>query len=798
MSAWRALRARPALSVLIAGSLAIGIAANAVLFAVVDAAILRPFPFPEPDRLVGVGAAYPRLNRGLDFFEVLSGPEYAAIKAGARTIDRMAGFDLGNEPVLAGDTPERVFTGYFWDDAFPTLGLAPFAGRGFSEEELRTAAPVAIVSYTFWQNTLGGDAAAVGRSLRVGGRPHAIVGIMPPRTRIYGTDLWVPMPDAAATLPQNRRQFNMLARLAPGVDVAAANAELSALARQIEREHGTALPEYQGFDFGARPWTEIEVWGFGGIAGISFAGAAFLLLLITANLANLLLARASDRRREMAVRTALGASRGTLARMVASETALLTACGAAGGLLLAWVGVRAAPALVGDFLPADAVVSLSGRLVLFVVGVSALVAAAVAIAPVLQLTRTHPAETLSAEGVRTAGSRASRRLQRAIVALQVAIAVIVTGSAALLAANVARVLRVDPGFAHEDLLAMRITLPLPRYEGGRSMVFFDTLMERTRALPAVSDASVSNQPPPGLFSRAQFAVEGRPPVETLPSAFFTTAGSNYRQTIGLELAGGRWFDERADRGGPREVVINEAAAAQFFPDRNPVGQRLRISPPHSDGTPTEIVGVVRSIRNRGLARDPAPEIIASVRQIPDRRQSQLYLVARGRAGTATILNDVRGVMRALDPEQPVYAVSTIASDYREGVAARRAAAALLGGFAALALALAALGIYGVLSHAVGTRTREIGVRAALGASRASLARMVVADALRPVLAGVAVGIGLVLAGAKTLASWVFGISPEPAALAATTALLIAVGIIASLLPARRASKVDPIAALRST
>jgi hypothetical protein len=245
------------------------------------------------------------------------------------------------------------------------------------------------------------------------------------------------------------------------------------------------------------------------------------------------------------------------------------------------------------------------------------------------------------------------------------------------------------------------------------------------------------------------------------------------------------------------VVINEAAAAQFFPDQNPVGQRLRIPPPHSDGTPTEIVGVVRSIRNRGLARDPAPEIIASVRQIPDRRQSQLYLIVRGRDGTATILSDVRGVMRALDPEQPVYAVSTIASDYREGVAARRAAAGLLGGFAALALALAAIGIYGVLSHAVGTRTREIGVRAALGASRASLARMVVADAMRPVCAGVAIGIGLVLAGAKTLASWVFGISPEPAALAATTALLIAVGIIASLLPARRASKVDPIEALRN-
>lgn len=797
MKAWRAVRARPALSALFALSLAVGIAANAALFAVIDAAVLRPFPFPEPERLVGVGAAYPRLNRPLDFFEVLSGPEYAAIKESTQTLAHVAGFDLGNEPVLIGDTPERVFTGYLWDDAFATLGVAPAAGRAFTPEELRTGAPVAIVSYAFWQDTLGGDPRVVGRAIGVGGRPHEIVGVMPPRTRVYGTDLWVPMQDAAATLPQNRRQFNVLARLAPGADVAAANAELVTIARRIEGTAGAAFPEYQGFEFGARPWTEIDVWGFGGIAALSFAAAGFLLLLITANLANLLLARAGERRREMAVRTALGASRRDLARQVAGETAIVTAIGAACGIFLAWLAIEAAPALIGDFLPEDVALQMSGRLIAFVIGVSALVAGLVALAPVLQLARTDPAEALSASGTRTAGSRAGRRVQRAIVAMQVAVAVLVTGSAALLAANVTRVLRVDPGFPHEDVLTMRITLPLPRYEGGRSMPFFDALMERTRALPTVADASVSNQPPPGLFSRAQFAIDGQAPTDTLPSAFFTTAGSRYRETLGFELTRGRWFDERHDRGGPREVVINEEAAARFFGGEDPIGRRLRIAPPHSDRTPTEIVGVVRSVRNRGLALEAGPEVIASVRQIPDRRQSQLYLVVRGRDGTATILDDVRAVMRGLDPGQPVYAVSTIASQYRSGVGARRAAAALLAGFAALALALSALGIYGVVSHAVSARTREIGVRAALGATRGRLARMVVADALRPVAAGVIAGLALVLGGSKVIASWIFGIQPEPAALALTTALLVAVGLAASLLPARRASKVDPITALRA-
>lgn len=796
MSAWRALRARPGLSLLIAGSLAVGIAANAVLFSIVDAAVLRPFAFPQPERLVGIGAAYPRLNQPLDFFEVLSGPEYAAIRDSATSLVTPSGFDLGNEPVLIGDTPERVFTGYFWDDAFATLDVRPFAGRAFTADELRSGAPVAIVSHAFWRDRLAADPAAVGRAIGVGGVPHTIVGIMPPRTRVYGTDLWVPMREAPESLPQNRRQFNMLARLAPDASLSGAGTELATVARRIAGTHGAAVPEYEGFTLDARPWTEIDVWGFRGVATIAFAATGCLLLLITANLANLLLARSSDRRREMAVRTALGASRAALARQVAGETALLAAIGAVAGTGLAWLGVRAAPAIVGAFLPDDVALTLSARAVLLVAGASAIVGAIVAVAPILQAGRSNPAEALASAGPRTAGSRASRRVQRGIVAAQVAVAVIVTGSAALLVGNVTRVLRENPGFDAEGVLAARITLPLPRYLGGRSMVFFDQLMERTRALPNVIDASVSNQPPPGVFSRAQFEIEGRAPGDTLPAAFFTTAGSRYRETLGLELVRGRWFDERADHAGPREVVINEAAATRFFGDTDPIGQRLRVSPPHSDRTPTEIVGVVRSVRNRGLVLDPGPEIIASVRQIPDRRQSQLYLVVRGRPGAESLLADIRGVVRGLDPGQPIYAVSTLDAQYRAGVAARRAAATLLGLFAALALGLSALGVYGVLAHAVGTRTREIGVRAALGATRGAIARMVLADALRPVTAGVVIGVLTVVLGAKTLASWMFGVTPEPGALLLATALIISVGVLAALVPARRASRVDPIGALR--
>jgi hypothetical protein len=337
---------------------------------------------------------------------------------------------------------------------------------------------------------------------------------------------------------------------------------------------------------------------------------------------------------------------------------------------------------------------------------------------------------------------------------------------------------------------MRLTLPLPKYDGDRSLLFFDALVERASALPDVAAVSLSNQPPPGVFSRAQFRIEGRPPASPLPSAFFTTAGSRYRETLALTLVRGRWFDERAERAGVREVVVNEAAVARFFADEDPLGRRIVVSPPHWDTRPAEIVGIVRSVRNRGLVPEPA------VRQIPARRQSQLYLVARGRTGTDGILDGVRSIVRELDPEQPVYAVSTLARQLQQGVLQRRAAAVLLAGFAALALVLASVGVYGVVSRAVLSRTREIGVRAALGAGRGALRRMIVADAVRPVVAGVLLGAALLYGGSRLVAAWVFGVRPELGPVLGAALVILAAGALASVAPAVRAGRIDPIEALR--
>lgn len=794
--AWRSIRMRPGYSALVAAAIAAGIAANAAAFAIVDAAVLRPFLYPEPERLVGVGAAYPRLNRGLEFFEAISGPEYEAIKSAAPSLGHLSAFDLGNEPVMLGTVPERVFTAYFFDDPFPVLGVSPWAGRSFQQDELRASAPVALISHRLARTLHADPATLLGTSLRVGGRPRTIVGIIPPRVVLYDTDLWIPMEGAAASLPVNRRQFNLIGRLAANADLEAANRDLTAAAAHIAASHGDAHKEYEGFRFEARSWTEVHAWGMSHIALICLAGVGLLLVLIVANLGNLVLAAITSRAREMAVRTALGAGRRRLAAQIVAEATILSAIGGAFGVLLAFAALQLLLGGLPDLIPPGVDVRLSGRVIALAATLSALTALIVSLVPVLRVARVDPARILGAAGGRSSGDRANRRIQSTVVSFQVAVALVVASSAALLAVAIGRVLSTEPGFDTRGVMVMRLTLPLPKYDGPRAMAFFDALLERVTALPSVSSASLSNQPPPGLFSRAQFAIEGEPEPQQLPAAFFTTAGPDYAETLGLELGHGRWFDARAGRDGVREVVINEPAAERFFPGENPVGRQIRITPPHSDNTPITIVGVARTVRNRGLVLNPAPEIIGSVRQIPDRRQSQLYLVVRARQDTAPILGDVRGVVAGLDPEQPVYAVSTLASQYQSGVANRRATALLLSIFAALALALACLGVYGVMSRSVTVRTREIGIRAALGAQASALRRMIVIDALRPVFGGLLLGTFALVLGQQTLASWVYGVRPETAPIVLTASVLATAALLAAAVPAWRASRIDPLTALR--
>jgi putative ABC transport system permease protein len=335
----------------------------------------------------------------------------------------------------------------------------------------------------------------------------------------------------------------------------------------------------------------------------------------------------------MAVRAALGAGRHALLSQLASEALLQAALGALAGVLFAWLSISALPAVLpGGIIPTDAAIGLSPRLILFVLAIAAMAALLVGLAPAWQLVRTSPVEVLNADAGRSTGGRATRRLHQFIVAFEVAAAVAVTGSAALLTVNTWQLLDVDRGFNSSEIVAARFTLPLTKYDGTSSLAFFDSLLERVRAIPAVENATLSNQPPPGVFSRSQFSVAGRTPDTSgrLPTTFYTTVGSHFPDTLGLRLLKGRWLDAEAAVTAPREVVINQTLASRYFGGEDPIGQRVTVIGPANDGTPADVVGVVADVRNAGLASEPQPEMFASVRQIPDRRRTQLYLVVRGR------------------------------------------------------------------------------------------------------------------------------------------------------------------------
>jgi predicted permease len=796
----RAARARPGVSLVVVVSLALALGANALLYSVVDATIVRPLPFPDLERLVGVGAAYPRLNEPLEYFEVLSAPEYLDIKSGVSSFGAAAGFDLGNEHVLANDVPERVFTAYFWDDPFPVLGITPAAGRSFTAEEIASGARLAVISNAFWHSRFGGASRALGAPLRISGQAFTVIGIMPAHASVYNTDLWIPMSEPAARLARNRRQFNVIARVRSDRTLAQVNAELASLATNIQATHGSGFPEYRDWQLEATQWTRIQGSGFSSTRLITFGALALLLILVCVNLATLTLARATARRQEMAIRTALGSGRRRLVRQMIVESLFLAGLGGTLGLGIAVVGVRALPGVLpSSIVPANALYRLDWRLVAFCAGISLLAGLIVAIAPAFQASRTDIRDILTGESTSILSPPRGRWLRQILVSSEAALAVIVVAAAALLASVIGRLLLVEPGFNVDGLVAMRLTLPGQRYDGDARTVFFEELMEQARTLPGVTHATVGLQYPPSVFSTSQFEIEGSTPRSdgTLPSAFHTVAGATYLQTLGIPLREGRWLDDRATMSAPLEVVINEAAARRYFGDKGALGRRIRIIGQGSDGRWGEIVGIAADVRNRGIVSQPGPEMFTSLRQAPERRRTQLFLVIRATTPSAGIVSAVRQIVRRMDPEQPVYGVSTIAGGFQAGLATRRATASLLNWSAGLALGLAALGIYGMLSHSVTERRREIGLRMALGASRRQVSALVVRQAVVPALAGIAIGTVAIYAFSKTLASWVYGVSPEPMILALVAVAVLLLSIAAAVLPARRAVGIPVVEGLRS-
>jgi predicted permease len=784
---------RPGFAAVAVLSFALAIGASTAIYGVVDGFVFNPFPYPGPDRLVSVGVTFPKLSSETTYIEALSPPEYLEIRSG-RSFAQVAAFDLGNRNISGGDVPERVFTALLLDDLFPVLGMKPALGRGFTREELGPNGPAAVIlSHRLWQSRFGGDPGILNRAIRIGGTSASVVGVMPPGLVLIGTDLWVPWGGDPVSFPRNRRQFNVIARLAEGVPLREANAELEALARRTDLAERGRFAEYEGWRLTATPWAAALFQDVRPAAFLLVGAVLLVLLIACANLANLFLARSTTRHRELAVRLALGAVRWRLARHLLTESLLLACAGAAAGMLIAWLAFNGADALIPqEFQMLGLKATFSTRVLAWSVGAALASGLLVALLPVLQATRTAPHDALKADS-RAGGGRGGR-LRQALVVSEIALSVVLLLGAGLFMRSLLNIQRVDPGFEPDDVLTMRLTLPREKYAGEQANVFFDALLERIEAVPGVRAAAAASQfPPMGVFD-VRFALErGMPPTDTLPTALITFATPRYFETLGVPLQAGRGFEATDRLGTPLVAIVNRTFASRYFPGADPIGQRITIDP-DARHTAT-IVGIVADVRNAGATQPVRPEIYVPVRQ--QIVWNQLFVLVRSEAAPAAVLSAVRQAVLALDPEQPIYAIQTLRDAQALSSFQQRISGTLLGIFAAVALVLAAVGIYGVMSYAVSARTQELGVRLALGARPGSITWLVLRQVLVLSGIGLSLGIGLLIGIGRALEQMLFGIRAlDPATIAGVTTVLALVALAAAWGPASRASRVDPIEALR--
>lgn len=791
----RSLLKSPFFAGVVVLTLALGIGANTLIYSAVDGLVLHPFPFPDGNRLVAIGTRYPKLGAtDVEYIEHMSPAEFVDLREGSRSLDRIVAWDMGNRQVSFGEVTENVFTGFWWGNAFETLGVEPYLGRGMTRQEWDRGDAVAVLSYRLWAGAFEADESLVGRSIMMNGNPFTVIGVMPPGTILYGMDLWIPMGVRPDSYPRDRRQFQVIARIVDGYSLPDVNAELETLARRTESSYGAEFQEYEGWSMEADTWTGANVRTLRPAALILLGAVGFVLLLVCTNVASLLLARSTMRRREMALRRAIGAGRGRLVRQVLTESVTLSLAAGTLGIGLAVLGIRVLSEIVARIPFVSGGVAMNARVLLFTTAVSVVAGIAFGIVPALQGSADDLQGDLKLDGGGATRHGARLGVQRLFVGVEVALALVLLVGGGLLLNSVIRMNRVDVGFVADEVLTMRLTLPWEQYDGPAIRAFFAELEERVSALPGVERVGVGSQFPPVGFSYGRVASPGREtlPEGQLPTAMTTLVSPSYFDALGIPLLRGRTFTDLDAEGAPMVGVLNQAAAELLFPGTDPVGQHAVI-----EGDPVEIVGVVANARNQGVDNPTFPEVFADQRQVPG-WSNQLFVLVRTSIDPMSVLPAIRAEVRAMDPDQPVYAIRTAAQAFEEATAPRRIAARALTVFALFALLLAAVGVFSVVSFSVADRTREIGLRVALGAEARQVHWLMVRQALAPVVAGALLGLAGSLALGTAIQGLLFEVSgTDPLTLAAVVSLLLGTAVAASYLPASRASRLDPVEALRA-
>ncbi len=793
----RSLLKSPGFATVAVLTLALGAGANTAIFTAVDAALLRDPPFAHPENLVVLWEQNPGLDKAR---EPVSAANFRDWKAESRAFSDMSLWVSWGHTLTGIGDPEEIETVRVSGSLFRLLGAAPLHGRVLlPDDETAGQDKVVVLSHAFWVQRMGADPGVIGRTLRLDDEPLTIVGVMPSRFRFPGSAkvaMWLPLTVQPSELVSRaERMFNVLARLSPGVSIDRAKDKMGALAGRLAASYPATNA---GWSVEMAPLSELIEGSARRPLLVLFGAAGFVLLIACANVANLSLARAARRQRELGIRAALGAGQLRLTRLLLTESALLAFGGGLLGLLAALWGTRVLSQIGAAHLPGWAAIQMDGRVLAFATAVSILTALLCGIGPARRAARLAPREAM--ERGFSPRTLAGRWLQprHILVVGEVAISFVLLVGAGLLLRSFSKLVQVDPGFRPEQLLAVTIFLPERKYpEGVRQSAFFDALLARVRRLPTVSSASaVTTLPlnPVGIDYDLPFSVEGQGPTAPgeSPRLDFRLAGPDYFRTLGVPLIRGRDFrsDDRA--GAPAVTIVSQTLASRFFGTTDPVGRRVRIG--GGIGS-SEIVGVVADVRHDGLDARPTPEMYVPYPQYP---HSGMTLVLRVRGDPLLVVSPVKTEVLQLDPTLAISQIATLPEILANSVSGERFNAMLLGSLAALALALASLGIYGVLAYLVNLQTREIGLRLALGARPSQVLSRILRQGLGLTAAGVIAGVGGALIVTRVLAGLLYEVTPEdPPTFAGIAVLLFAVATLACAVPARRAARVDPMIALRS-
>jgi putative ABC transport system permease protein len=790
-------------------ALALGIGANSAIFSLVNAALLRPLPFSDPERLVMVWGNFQRLNMTR---LGVSAPEFVDYKNQSDVFAEVAAFQTATFNLTGMDEPERIGGARVSASLFPLLGVAPLLGRTLpAEEDMAGRGRAAVLSHRLWQRRFGSDPALIGKSVTLDGENYTVVGVMPqsfqfPFGESFSTgraDVWVPVAFSQEALSNRDHYFfRMIARLKPGVTLAQARSAMSTIGSRFEQQYPRTYRGPNGEDGGWQVTVttlQDEVVGDSRLLLLVLLGVVGLVLLIAcANITSMLLARATTRRREIAIRTALGASRIRLIRQFLTESIMLSLLGGAVGLLLAsWILsplFRMSPREI----PRLDEVGLDGRVLGFTLVISVLTGLLFGLVPALQSSRTDLSEALKEGSKSTTAGHGQRRLRSLLVVCEIALALVLLIGAGLMIKSFGRLLGVDPGFDPENVLTMQVSLPPSGYADPKAKLsFYAQLLERVKSLPGIESASITSALPlSGPTFGGPFSIEGRPLDLSgkPPHADVRTTAPGYFHVLKTPLIRGRDFGAEDTDNSVPVVIINETFARNFFANGDAIGQRIKIGAPGSPRPWMLITGIAKDVKSGGLDAEVMPEMYMPYSQ---NAGPAMTLLIRTHVDPSKTIRAVRREVLSIDKDQPVYNISTMEQLLNSSIAQRRLSMMMLGAFALLALLLAISGIFGVMAYSVAQRTHEIGIRMALGAQKKDVLRLIMGHGMRLTLSGIFVGLVGAFLLTRVMSSLLYSVSStDPLTFAVVSVLLASVALLACYIPAYRAMKVDPTIALR--